>query len=122
MVKKEGLWMKEKIMQILRRNKKSPLSFKELKKKLGGKRVSQAQLLKILNSLISSGEVVCYQGRYCLTEYTSFEKAVISRVNGTFGFAKLLEKEGEVFLPGTYLLGHAGGYGPCQTGTNAALL
>ena len=37
--------------------------------------------------------------------YTPFEKAVISRVNGTFGFAKLMEKEGEVFLPGKYLLG-----------------
>ena len=105
MEQKEGLWMKEKLLQILRRSKKIPLIFKELRKKLGGKRISQAQLLKNLNALVSTGEVVCYQGKYRLTEYTPFEKAVISRVNGTFGFATLLEKEGEVFLPGKYLLG-----------------
>ncbi len=97
--------MKEKILQILRRNKKAPLTLKELRKKMGGKRVSQAQLVKTLNTLASSGEIVCYQGKYRLTEYAPFEKAVVSRVNGTFGFAKLLEKEGEVFLPGKYLLG-----------------
>lgn len=97
--------MREKILQILRRNKKASFTLKELRKKLGGKKISQAELFRNLNQMVSTGEVVCYQGKYRLTEYTPFEKAVISRVNGTFGFAKLMEKEGEVFLPGKYLLG-----------------
>ena len=73
--------------------------------KTGWKTDFSGPAFKNLNALVSTGEVVCYQGKYRLTEYTPFEKAVISRVNGTFGFATLLEKEGEVFLPGKYLLG-----------------
>ena len=57
MEQKEGLWMKEKLLQILRRSKKIPLTFKELRKKLGGKRISQAQLLKNLNALVSTGKI-----------------------------------------------------------------
>lgn len=97
--------MKEKILQLLRRSKKTPLTVKEIRKKLGGKRVSERDVLRTLNGLTGSGKVVCYQEKYRLTEYTPFEKAVITRVNGTFGFAKFMEKEGEVFLPGKYLLG-----------------
>lgn len=97
--------MKDKILQLLRRSKKTSLSLKEIRKKLGGKRVSERDVRRILDNLTGTGDVVCYQGKYRLIEFTPFEKAVVTRVNGTFGFARFTEKEGEVFIPGKYLLG-----------------
>ena len=81
------------------------MSPRELMKQLKIKRSDYRYFEAAVQELVNGGEVAWKNGQLQLTGTVSGKKAVIVKVNSTYGFARLEETGTDVFIPGRKLRG-----------------
>lgn len=97
---------RSKIITILKKNGRSPLSDRELATKCRTNRGGAANFRKAVDALCHEG-IICERRRgYVLSSLMGYFPATIVRLSRTFGFARP-EEEGaqDVFIPGKFLQG-----------------
>lgn len=101
--------MKEKFKQIIlekvKKTGKVPIPYKKL---LRSCRVSDAEFKDFTNTLEGlkkKGEIVEQRDGILLPKYCGFVTAKITKLNKTFGFAKKIDDDTEIFIPGKFLKG-----------------
>lgn len=92
------------IIKTLKSAGKRGISFRELCNTCKVRSNAQRELRECLKAYISKGEVIDNGNKIFLSEYLSLMPGVITRIHGTFGFAKLAD-DTEYFIPGRFLLG-----------------
>lgn len=85
-----------------------PCTVRELKQKFGGSKDANAQVMKVLDSLVRSG-VVCQRHGVFFTVRSGRANRValctLTKLAKTFGFAMKEDKSGDIFIPGRGLKG-----------------
>jgi ribonuclease R len=94
-----------RIMVVLQKQGKKGIHFKDLTKKLKIKSKHLKEFRLALEELVDQGEVVEKKAKLMASSCFGFLPAQITRVNKTFGFAKLSGEETEYFIPGKFLMG-----------------
>lgn len=94
-----------KLIKVIKEAGKRGISFRELRTVCHVNARATSELRECLKSYISKGEVIDNGNRIFASSALSLKPATITRLNKTFGFAKLNDTEEEVFIPGKLLLG-----------------
>ena len=95
---------KTRIKEILKQSGKKSVQFKVLYNKCKGRKNNLPEFKRALSSLEKEGVVIETKAGFKLAETAGYFKAVVARVNKTFGF--LTKDDGsEVFVPGKLLMG-----------------
>jgi len=97
--------MEQKILKALRPYWSQGLSVKALAKAIGLKRKQAEQFLSTLDELILQDKLLERSGYLYPAEGQRMAYAVVTRVNGTFGFARPDGADQDVFIPGKMLMG-----------------
>lgn len=97
--------IESKVIGILKKQKKIAISLKELAKRAGIGKNGKPELLELLERLESENKLLEANGKYTLVENLGLVTAEIVKVNATFGFAKPVEADRDIFIPGRMLLG-----------------
>ena len=95
----------DKIINILKTFKKKPVPKSELVKKIRFSKSGKAGVTEALDRLVADGTVIEEKGRYLLSKNLGLVPAEIIKVNATFGFARPVNSDRDVFIPGKLLLG-----------------
>ncbi len=93
-----------RIKEFLKQNEKTSVPYKTLYSKVKGKKGSAADFKKAITSLKDSGEIFETKKGFKLCNMDGKFKAVVSRINKTFGFVKDADGK-EIFVPGKFLMG-----------------
>ncbi len=96
--------LKSKIELILRKQGKRGMPFTELRRRTHVHPKQYREFEITLRDLMDGGTVTVDRGRYTFVRAVDALPATITKVAGTFGFAKL-EDESEIFIPGRFLRG-----------------
>ncbi len=97
---------RSKILTILKKNGRTPLSDRELATKCRTNQGGAANFRKAVNELCQEGRICERRRGYVLSSLMGYYPATIVRLSRTFGFARP-DEEGaqDVFIPGKYLQG-----------------
>ncbi len=93
------------LIKTIRLAGKRGISPATLKARMRIKPKDEPRYYETLDHLQASGAVEKKRGRFFLPSRVGLHPAVITRINGTFGFATLEDNDQEVFIPGKYLKG-----------------
>lgn len=97
---------REGIIAILKKSGKKPVSFKELLKKMRGSRGFEFdEFVKTVEKLKTKGVIIENKLGLMLVDKKDLTKCVISRLNKTYGFARITETDEEIFVSGKFLRG-----------------
>lgn len=98
--------LKQRVLRVLKAQKKTPLSPRELAKKVGVRKDKRNELRQVLAELQADHTILERSGKVVLTQNLGLVRALIVKVTGTFGFATP-DGEGkqDVFIPGRKLSG-----------------
>lgn len=107
---KAKLKLRAEIIKLLEAQKGEPVTFRGIGALAGVGRARKGMLHFIVNELMREGRLVESSGKLVLSEHLNLVPAEISRVAGTFGFAKLSDGQ-EVFIRGKKLGGAMPGDG-----------
>lgn len=95
----------KKIVKYLRESGKKSVSYKALLKQMKGKRFNFTEFSKSLESLKMKGAVIENGRGISLADKKGLKLAKIVKLNKTFGFARIIDTNEEVFIGGKNLLG-----------------
>lgn len=95
----------DKVLSAAKRGGKRGLSYRQLliQSRLSAK--EQRQFAAAVHMLKEKGALTEKKGKLVASRPSGVHPAVITRINKTFGFAKLSDNDQEVFLPGKFLKG-----------------
>lgn len=93
-----------KLLDVIRRSARG-LSRQELAAKMGLKRDVKTLLEPAIKNLLEQGLLFERRGRLYHPSFAGMIPAKIVKLGGTFGFAKKLEEDQEMFIPGRALMG-----------------
>lgn len=96
--------IKDRVIGILKKQKKNGLTQKELAKRSGIKKSEKTAFQQALQQLLDTNRLVEYKDRYLWAEGAGMTQAEIVKVTGTFGFARV-QGETDIFIPGRMLMG-----------------
>lgn len=97
--------MEKRIIRELSKSRK-PLNKRDLSTKAGGRKNNRSEFNIALNSLLKTGEIIDYKGRYTTPRKLNLTEGVVANVSGTFGFVTpAKEGEKDIFVPGRFLKG-----------------
>ncbi|MEG0571363.1 MAG: ribonuclease R [Oscillospiraceae bacterium] len=97
--------IKTKIIACLTQSGKKGLSYKELKALCKPTQHKRVQFRTALAELIASNTIVDMGYKIFLAKNIECYQATITKLNKTFGFAKRVLDQSEIFIPGKYLMG-----------------
>ncbi len=97
--------MQKRIVQQISKSGKSGMHSRELAKKLKCKPADVKRLNAVLSAMVKQGELVRQGERYKTPRALGLFAAKITRIQRTFGFARRLSDDVEVFIPGRFLKG-----------------
>lgn len=95
----------KQILTFLKKSGKKPLGQKELAAKCRGQRGRSENYETALKNLCAEGTVATLSRGYCTAEALGAQRARITRLQQTFGFAEREADKVSVFIPGKFLLG-----------------
>jgi len=96
--------IKDRVVNTLKKQRKTGLTLKELAQRSGVKKAEKADFRQIIAQLLETNKLVEYRNKYLWAESAGILSAEIVKVTGTFGFARA-EVDKDVFVPGRALLG-----------------
>lgn len=96
--------LEEKIVSVLRNEKRGFVSFDVLLKKIGLSKEKSEILRNILSEFLQSGKVIEKNKKFALTRNLGLHPAKVVSLHKSFGFAQLENGE-EVFIPGREMMG-----------------
>ncbi len=94
-----------KLIRAVEKSAKKGVGFKELTRAMGVKSADYDEFKKLINRLIRKDKITEKKKRYYVAPKQKSMEAVITRVQKTFGFAKLEKNDVEFFIPGKFLMG-----------------
>lgn len=97
--------MEQKILKALRSHQVQGLSKKTLAKAVGLKKKQKERFVSTIDELLSQDKLLERADRLFPAEGQRMAYATITRVSGTFGFARPEGAEQDVFIPGRMLMG-----------------
>lgn len=101
--------MKEKykkiILEKIKRTGKKPLPYKKLLRSCRVPDKDFKDFTRTLEGMKLKGEIYEQKDGFLLPKYCGFVTAKITRLNKTFGFAKDIKTDEEIFIPGKFLKG-----------------
>ena len=89
----------------LKKSGKKPVKFKELLKYCRGRNFDFDKFTKVVDKMKSKGEIVENKWGFTLVDRKKLTRATIARLNKTYGFAKNIDTDEEIFIVGKYLKG-----------------
>ncbi|MBC8570060.1 ribonuclease R [Zongyangia hominis] len=95
----------EKILGIVAKGKRNPVGVEELSRKLKVAKGDQDAFEKRLTRLVEAGELYYKRRGFVLPKNEGLTAAEIVRVNSTYGFARPVGADGDLFIPGRGLMG-----------------
>lgn len=97
--------VRKQILQAAKRAGKKGLSRRELLKKAKLTKKQQPFFSETVKRLTAGGELVEKKGRIYSAKQAGLHEAVVTRIHQTFGFARQLDNDQEIFIPGKFLNG-----------------
>ena len=97
--------LEAKILSALRGKNKQPCTLPELAKKIRLRKDQKKAFSQAVASLVEQHKIIESAGRFFSADGAGLIPAEIVKVNATFGFARPLEGDKDVFIPGRMLLG-----------------
>lgn len=95
----------KKILLFINKKHKKGSNFKDIIFNFEFKSHQIKILRNSIKKLLKEGEIVEYRNKFFSVKALGFKKAIVLRVNKTFGFVKRISDEEEIFIPGKYLKG-----------------
>ncbi len=97
--------LEKKILLFINKKHKKGSSFKDIIFNFNFKSSQTKILRNSIKKLLKQGEIVEYRNKFFSIKALGLKKAIVLRVNKTFGFVKRISDEEEIFIPGKYLKG-----------------
>ena len=95
----------EKILGIVAKGKRNPVSVEELTRKLKVPKTGEKAFEHELTQLVEAGELYYKRKGFVLPREVGLTPAQVVRVNSTYGFARPVGADGDLFVPGRALMG-----------------